>query len=132
MLRCMGVTSMLNPVADDRRYDDKYGRNARSLLLRFVHEKGSQSAAAKALGVNQSTVQRATQPLGQPSLRVLLALREQLGLTIEEMLGVPPIDFVGPYSTAEYAARLRSILVHLEREVGPGVRVARKGEGRPR
>lgn len=80
---------------DDRRYDEAAAAHARRLLRHFVDEKGTQQNAAEALGINQGTISRSMKDENQPSLRVLIALRPHLRMTIDEMLGLAPIRTEG-------------------------------------
>lgn len=106
-------------MSEDRRYDEQYARNARRILAHFVKESGSQQAAADALGVKQATVSRALQDAGQPTVKLLISLRQKTGLTLDEMLGLPPISLRGANSHEEFIDRLRTLLRVLEAQSPP-------------
>lgn len=94
----------------DRGYDERYAENARRLLEEFTAESGGQRAAAKKLGISQSALSRALVPPGQPTLRILIALRKFRPLLIDEMLGLPPILDVLKLPDSELRERLASLL----------------------
>lgn len=110
----MSEVSTLSRVSEDRKYDEQYAKAARLILRRYVEEAGSQQAAADALGVRQATISRALTSAGQPTVKLLIALRQKLGLTLDEMLGLPPIALQGTGSSAEFMDRLRTLLHMLE------------------
>lgn len=73
--------------AEGRRYDEVFAQNARNALAEFVRDHGGQIPAAKLLGCNQGTLSRDMQAHKQPSLRVLVALAERTGRTVDDILG---------------------------------------------
>lgn len=73
----------------DRRYDDECAEHARGVLRRWVDEQGGQARAAEIFGVNQSTIARSLSPSNQPTLKILLLLRDKTGWTLERILGLP-------------------------------------------
>lgn len=101
-------------MSEDRRYPEEYAKNARKVLEHFVREAGTQEAAADALGVKQATISRALQDAGQPTVKLLIALRQKIGLSLDEMLGLPPIALRGADSNEEFIDRLRTLLRVLE------------------
>lgn len=126
----MSEVSTLSRVSEDRRYGEQYAEAARLILRRFVDESGSQQAAADALGVRQATISRALTPAGQPTVKLLIALRQRLGLTLDEMLGLPPMPLQGANSSAEFMDRLRTILQMLEAQAGKA-QVQSRASSRP-
>jgi transcriptional regulator with XRE-family HTH domain len=126
----MSEVSTLSRVSEDRRYDERHAEAARLILRRFVEDSGSQQAAAQALGVRQATISRALTPAGQPTVKLLIALRQKIGLTLDEMLGLPPIALQGAGSSAEFMDRLRTLLHMLEAQ-GTTVQVQSRASSRP-
>lgn len=110
----MKTAPTLATVSEDRRYDEKYAEAARKILRAFVQECGTQGKAAEALGVHQSAVSRSASKTSQPTLKVLIALREKIGLTIDEMLGLEPIALSLSGSPKDFTERLRTLLRLLE------------------
>lgn len=106
------------PRIDDRRYDEVLAVEARKVLQRLIDEQGSQPAAAKVLAVNQSTVSRALRPPGQPSARLLIALRAHYGVSIDEILGLRPVRF--DKREAEVTGMLEKILTKLDTKLPMG------------
>lgn len=81
----------LSPVpSGERRYDDDCADHARDVLRTWVQARGGQSAAAKLLGVNQSTINRALDPASQPTLKVLIPLAIHLRWSLDQLLGLKP------------------------------------------
>lgn len=114
----MKTAPTLATVSEDRRYDEKYAEAARKILRAFVQEHGTQGKAGKALGVGQPAVSRSMNPTSQPTLKVLIALRDKIGLTIDEMLGLEPIALTLSGSPKDFTERLRTLLRLLESQEG--------------
>ena len=89
----------------------------RDRLQAYVTECGGQARAAELLHVNQGTISRCLRPPGQPQLRVLLALREKLGASLDELLGLalPPPASERQISTDKVAQQLAEVADRLSR-----------------
>lgn len=89
-----------------RRYDDRAAESARKLLVEFQGRHSSGTEAAKILGIDQSQFSRILTGTQQAQLPLLLELRKQLGLTLDQILGLDPLPpgYVPPLPPREYIA----------------------------
>ncbi len=84
-----------------RRYSEDYAENARVALKQFVATFKSQEEAAAALGFDQGTISRSTNAANQPTLKVLIALRDKTGRSLDEILGLPAPKNAAPPNDEE-------------------------------
>ena len=96
----------LESVSDKkRRYDEDCADRARRVIRLFVDKHGTEQAAAKELGVHQSTINNNLNPTKQPTLRVIIPIARKLGRTIDDILGISPPPTLNEEAIAELVAR---------------------------
>ncbi len=62
-----------------------------SAVTKLINDLGSQSAAAERLGIPQSAVSDIANGKREPRLDTLIALREALNISLDELLQLPPV-----------------------------------------
>lgn len=89
----MGKRVELGPVP----YPDTHARAARDALKALREERGwSQARAGEALGgLSQATISRLESGPAQIQLATLLEMRRVLRISIDELLGLDPIEWEG-------------------------------------
>lgn len=88
---------------------------------------GNQTHAGKALGVSQSYVSAMLGGIRGPGLNTLILMRDQTGLTIEQMLGLAPPRRV---SADEYLALLAELDAVRRQDAAPPTATGRKRTAR--
>lgn len=127
MRRCMADAGDVDLMPESRKtgiqpYSAKAAENARKFLRALVSEcEENHTRAAKVLGVSQSTVSRlvAAGSTQQPTLAVLVALRERFQVPIDQILGLPQISPAGYGSISELREILRHLLSRIDVVDGP-------------
>lgn len=107
----IGRESTLPCVASrTRRTPQSAQKHFAATLRRWVDERhnGNQTAAATALGISQGHVSAMLSGARTPGVAVLLLLRDELGISIDAMLGLSPLEGASP-AAAELLTRLASI-----------------------
>lgn len=75
-----------------KRYPDTFATKAREALELFLErEELTEDEAGARLGVDQGTINRVKNGRLQAPLALLIALRVELGVSIDQMLDLPPL-----------------------------------------
>lgn len=65
-------------------------------VARIVEDAGDQKSAAKRLGVEQSTISDIVNKKREPRIETLVAIRNALGVSLDELLKLPPVGAAEP------------------------------------
>ena len=104
-------------IAGPKPYDEAACEHAKAMLQRFVDQSGSQRKAAARLNFDSSRLSRllSRDATEQPQLSLLLELRREMKMSLDQILGLEPIGYAAVDDVEELEERLNGVISALRR-----------------
>ncbi len=105
-------TMLFVPTQPERTFRDALAE----AVDKIAKNEGGQEKAALKIGIGQSAVSDILNKKREPRIAALIAIRSALGISIDEVLGLPPIGGQGVAPMPEFAqAVARAVVTELDR-----------------